>query len=169
MNIHFRTITESDFTRIFDWLQQPHITLWWPELDWEKFQTKYRAKLQSDYVHVYIISVDDHPIGMIQYYWFTKAPKGDESHGRFNDPHMVGLDIVIGDPDYVGKGYGSRALRTFVEQLLKRNPFIKRVFINPDSKNIAAIRAYEKAGFKVVKEVETENGKELEMEMRLNS
>lgn len=167
MSISFKKITESDFMQIFNWLAQPHVTPWWPESDWENFLEKYRAKIHSDYVHAYIISIDKYPVGMIQYYWFTKAPQGDESYGRFHDPQMVGLDIVIGDPNYVGKGYGSKALRAFIDQILKREPSIKKVFINPDSANKAAIRAYEKAGFKIIKEVETKHGKELEMIMEL--
>ena len=151
MNISFRKITESNFKQIFNWLQQPHVTQWWPEIDWEKFLKKYRAKIDSDYVHAYIISIDEQPIGMIQYYWFSKVPQGDESHERFHDPYMVGLDIVIGEPSYIGKGYGSRALCVFTDQVLKQKPLIKKVFINPDSRNKAAIRAYEKAGFKIDK------------------
>ena len=167
MNISFKKITESDLTRIFNWLQQPHVAPWWPESDWGKFLEKYHTKIDSDYVHTYIIAIDERPIGMIQYYWFAKAPKGDESYGRFNDPQMVGLDIVIGELDYIGKGYGSKALRAFIDQILKQNSFIKKIFINPDPANKAAVRAYEKAGFKIIEEVETEHGKELEMMMDL--
>jgi RimJ/RimL family protein N-acetyltransferase len=57
------------------------------------------------------------------------------------------LSIAIGEPDYRGKGYGSDALR-----LVLRYAFhelnLERVGLDVISNNTAALRAYERAGFR---------------------
>lgn len=55
--------------------------------------------------------------------------------------------IVIGEPDYWGKGYGTDATRTLVD--IGFTWFaLHRIYLRVIEDNIRAIRAYERAGFK---------------------
>jgi aminoglycoside 6'-N-acetyltransferase len=61
----------------------------------------------------------------------------------------------------VGHGHGSAFVRTFADELLAAGT--PRVVTDPDPANIGAIRAYEKAGFRRDRLVETPDGTALFM------
>lgn len=56
------------------------------------------------------------------------------------------LGIMIGDRDYWGKGYGTDAVATLVENIFSA-PDIERVYLNTLEWNIRAQRCFEKCGF----------------------
>ena len=57
------------------------------------------------------------------------------------------LSIGIGEPDYRGKGYGSEALRLALRYAFDELN-LERVGLDVIANNAAAIRAYERAGFR---------------------
>lgn len=60
----------------------------------------------------------------------------------------VGCGILIGDKHEWGKGYGTEAMQmlaTYARDILK----VKRIWLNVDANHTGAIRAYEKAGFRI--------------------
>jgi RimJ/RimL family protein N-acetyltransferase len=57
------------------------------------------------------------------------------------------LSIGIGEPDYRGKGYGSEALRLILRYAFNELN-LERVGLDVIANNLAAIRAYERAGFR---------------------
>ena len=80
------------------------------------------------------------------------------------------MGLMIGETSEWGKGYGSetvRVLADFVHQHYK----VCRVWLTVDSVHVRAIRAYKKAGFTVVREMDAperiySDGKQLLMEIR---
>lgn len=60
----------------------------------------------------------------------------------------AGIDLFL-DPALHGQGYGSEAVRRVVRLLIEERGH-HRITIDPATANVAAIRAYEKAGFKPV-------------------
>jgi aminoglycoside 6'-N-acetyltransferase len=61
----------------------------------------------------------------------------------------------------VGRGHGSAFIRQFIEGLLDSGT--PRIVIDPSPTNPRAIRAYEKAGFRRVHEIDTPDGRALLM------
>ncbi len=59
----------------------------------------------------------------------------------------VELDIIIGDKEYLGKGYGTDALKTLIRYLFN-NFDINKIWIEARANNPRAINAYKRAGFK---------------------
>ena len=73
-----------------------------------------------------------------------------------------GLDQFIGEADMLGRGHGSAFVRAFAERLLVDGT--PRVVTDPDPGNVArAIQAYENAGFRRDRLVDTPDGKVLLM------
>ena len=54
--------------------------------------------------------------------------------------------IVIGEKNYQGKGYGTEAIKLLIDKARRKN--IKKIYLEVRPDNIKAIRAYEKCGFK---------------------
>lgn len=153
MNITFKKFTLEDVPLYYEWAEKPHVKNVW-------FLDGYQAK---EYIldkiagngmeYPFVILVDDKPVGHIQYWdihardqiekdkndYFTGEPEGS-----------YGIDIFIGEEDYLGKGYGTEALLLFTQLLFKHYGATK-IVIDPDASNQYAIRSYEKAGFQFVR------------------
>jgi aminoglycoside 6'-N-acetyltransferase len=156
MAITFVSLVERHFPLLLKWLETPHVKAWWDQdIQWtyELIQEKYAASSSSK--HCFIICFDKVPIGYIQYYSihdFSEEPDCETASPR---QACAGLDWHIGDPDYIGKGIGPKALVLFLKEDVYTD--FDTLFVDPDTANRAAIRAYEKAGFRKIKTVN--NGK----------
>ncbi len=60
--------------------------------------------------------------------------------------------MVIGEQEFTGRGIGSEALEKFAQEYVL--PTFDYVFVDPEIKNTQAIRAYTKAEFKKIKQVD---------------
>ena len=74
---------------------------------------------------------------------------GEVNYNEINsEDSSVELDIIIAEDEDKNCGYGSDALKTLAEYLFcKMN--VHRCYIEAVTNNIRAIKAYEKAGFKI--------------------
>ena len=72
-----------------------------------------------------------------------------------------GIDQFIGEPDMTGRGHGSSFIRAFIVALIRAGT--PRVLTDPHPANARAIRAYEKAGFRKDRMVDTPDGRALLM------
>ena len=145
----FAPLTENHFKILFLWLQQPHVRAWWDSEDnWDDFQTRHTKMINDPLVHPHIVYRNQTPIGYINY-WFVEE---DPDFKPLFPADTVGTDQFIGVPELIGMGIGSEFIREFTDGLLSK-PEIGLVITDPDNRNIAAIRAYEKAGFRKSKQI----------------
>jgi aminoglycoside 6'-N-acetyltransferase len=105
----------------------------------------------------FIVAADTRPFAYLQCYNISawNAGFGQQPDGT------RGLDQLIGEADMLGRGHGSAFIRAFAESLLADGT--PRVVIDPDPNNARAIRAYEKAGFRKDRLVDTPDGMALLM------
>ncbi len=85
----------------------------------------------------FAIELDGVLAGMIQY-WEEREPKY----------RHAGIDLFV-DPAQHGRGIGTQAIRLLVRLLIDERGH-HRITIDPAAANAAAVRAYEKVGFKAV-------------------
>src|SRR5438445_13456206 len=67
------------------------------------------------------------------------------------DEDAVGIDLFIGEADLLGRGHGPAMLRAFLRDVAFPFHHLETCVIGPSVKNTAAIRAYEKAGFRALR------------------
>lgn len=160
MNVTFLPLSESHFPLLLKWLGAVHVKKWWdqdmtytPHLVKEKYGDcieGYRAvNGVKKPIEAYIICLDGKPIGYIQAYNAYDFPRDQELTGL--PESLAAFDIFIGEEEYLNKGIGSESIRKFTEEYIF--PKYKYAFVDPEFKNEAAVRAYEKAGFKILKRV----------------
>nr|WP_272213413.1 GNAT family N-acetyltransferase [Marinicella sp. W31]MDC2879368.1 GNAT family N-acetyltransferase [Marinicella sp. W31] len=140
--IRFRPLVESDLELMGHWLQEPHVAKWWERA--EKQVEQMRSHIDDPTVSPFVVLLDDVPFGYIQLCDLDgerdKEPTLDsQPAGTF------GLDQFIGPPDMIGRGFGPRFVSAMAERALNNDA--KRVLVDPRPENVAAIRAFEKAGF----------------------
>ncbi len=68
------------------------------------------------------------------------------------------LDILIGPPEYVGRGIATQMLESFLSHIQYQNRALRTVLIDPEANNSRAIHVYEKAGFQLVSEFVPSDG-----------
>ena len=68
------------------------------------------------------------------------------------------LDVLIGPPEYVGRGIATQMLESFLSHIQYQNRALRTVLIDPEANNSRAIHVYEKAGFQLVSEFVPSDG-----------
>jgi len=89
---------------------------------------------------------------MIQTYYVADHPEWQELVQAGDD--VAGVDLMIGEPDLVGRGLGPRVLTEFVGGVVFADPEINAVVATVEELNRRSWRAFEKAGFQHVRDVE---------------
>ncbi|MBI2706843.1 MAG: GNAT family N-acetyltransferase [Proteobacteria bacterium] len=164
--IKFHPLQEKHFPLLLHWLESPHIKAWWDQdVHWtmDLIKEKYGCyvkefkrltlpdKTIEKPMYAFIMCVDGVEVGYIQYYDAYDFPReqGYELEGLPSS--LASIDVFIGEEDFVGKGLGPLLMETFLNEHVFKH--FDAVFVDPDTANLHAIRAYEKAGFKKIKTI----------------
>lgn len=83
----------------------------------------------------------------VAHFWFGVVFNTFETNDDNEFSGRVEIDIMIGDSDQWGKGYGADALNTMVRYCFD-NLKAERVYLIPRNNNPRAVHVYEKVGFK---------------------
>ena len=119
----------------------------------EGVAAKYEPRVDgADPTHVFIIEYDRQPIGWIQWYRWADYSEHARQLGASADD--AGIDLSIGELGFIGKGFGSKAIRKFVMEVISQDAGVKAVVADPEEKNLRSIRAFEKAGFSCMANVQ---------------
>ena len=152
--IAFTPLRRDDFPLVAHWLRQPHVAEWWwesPDLD--VLEEKYGPAIDGgDPTRMFVISLDGRPIGLIQTYRIADHPEYQEAVGVDD---AAGIDLMIGEARLVGQGLGPRVIREFVAGVVfPLYPDVRRSVASPSVRNLRSQRAFAKAGFRAVRDVE---------------
>jgi RimJ/RimL family protein N-acetyltransferase len=129
---------------------------------------EYREAIQGkDPTYHYLARIDGIPIGMFQHYRIGDDPEYAAALALGED--AVGIDLFIGDVEFIGLGHGPAMVRQFLRDVAFPFHHIDVCVIGPSVKNVAAIRAYEKAGFRALREVQVPDEPNPELLMRVTA
>ena len=166
LGVHFTELRPEHFERLRDWLNTPHVYEWWGAdatadglggpgdraTTLEAVAAEYLPEIErGGPAHFHLIVVDATPVGMIQWYPLAAYPDYAAEIGEL-DAGTAGVDLLIGDVAHVGRGLGTTAIAAYVETVVFSTPGIVRCVGAPDVRNTRSIRAFEKAGFRFVRD-----------------
>lgn len=152
-HIGFEEMTESHLPILRHWLSQPHVRLWWGEPDHEIELLRQTIGHYSD--QGFISCLDAKPVGYIQT-WHL-ADHADEVPWAAGLPKTtIGIDTFIGSKTDTGKGLGTMIVHAFCAKLFSQGA--DYLVIDPDAANRIAIKAYQKAGFKALRDYQMPEG-----------
>ena len=146
--IQFHPVSKEHSELLLRWLSAPEVRKWWGDPEKELNAIMNRKNLGTADADGYVVQVQNTLIAYIQSWdatilddnwkeeepWLEGVPKG-----------TLGIDILIGEPNMIGKGLGGEIIEAFSEKLFAQGA--KRLMIDPDAGNERAIKAYTKAGF----------------------
>ena len=148
-------MTADDLPLMKRWLAMPHVTEWWGDAG-EQYELV-SADLEHPAMDQYIVTTDGRPFAYLQCYDLTAWNSGFGTQPL----GARGIDQFIGEPDMIGHGHGSAFIRAFIDGRLAAG--MPRAVTDPDPSNARAVRAYEKAGFRRDRMVDTPDGPALLM------
>ena len=148
--IEFRPLEERDLPVLREWLGRPHVRRWWGDPIDEEME----KRLQRDATAEYIIVVDGHSVGMIQTYLVTDHPEWGAIVGK--EPGLAGADLLIGEEELIGRGLGPRVIEQFARDVVFARSETTALVATVEEGNRRSWRAFEKAGFRHVRDVEEE-------------
>ncbi|MBV6658566.1 MAG: GNAT family N-acetyltransferase [Devosiaceae bacterium] len=146
--IRFAPISEADTPLLRQWLSTPASREWWGEPEHE-IGLIFGGEASGESRGFIASAPDMGPFAYIQCWATDKVPDEaaqKEPWVRQQAAGTLGVDITIGNPTLLGKGLGSRTVRAFCDMLFAEGA--PRLIIDPDERNVRAVRAYEKAGFR---------------------
>lgn len=150
----FRRLQMDDLPLMYHWLNTDFVNKWYGEARTpEEVAARYAPKINGDVpTDPYLILHDAAPIGYIQTYKIADWP--DYSRCVQVEENAAGVDLFIGEQEYIHRGLGPHILRTFLREVVFADPGVTCCVLGPEPKNRAAIRAYEKAGFTYLRTVQ---------------
>jgi aminoglycoside 6'-N-acetyltransferase len=126
-----RALAASDEAELLRIHRAPEVRRWWEEPEegfpWSDDPEQTRLTIE----------VDGKVAGLVQFY---EQPTRKYRHAA--------IDLFL-DPRLHGRGLGTEAVRRVVRRLIDERGH-RRITVDPAATNAAAIRAYEKAGFRRV-------------------
>ena len=151
--LSFRPLTRDDFPNLAIWFAAPHVEPWWQE-PWgrDELEARYGPSIdRTDPTEAHIVTLGGHPIGLVIRYlitddgeWLaTLAPTGVPLDG-------FGIDYLIGDPERVGRGIGTRTVTSFVADSWDRYPYSPACVVGVHAHNRRSWRTLERVGFERV-------------------
>lgn len=133
-NVVLRPLRGDDVERVAEIQAEPGVTRWWGPPDEAELRRQAEGR---DEAKAFAIERGGELVGLIQYH---EENTPDFCH--------AGIDVFLAG-HVQGRGLGPDAVRTLARYLIQERGH-HRLTIDPAADNAAAIRAYEKVGFRAV-------------------
>lgn len=144
----FRRLTDDDVPALVTWMAAEHAQPWFGEEPRtpELARIHYAKELDgSSRTRLWVVVLDGRDIGYVQDYPVVAY---DDYAVRVQDLQAIAFDYLIGEPDLVDRGIGTRMITAYCRQVLCRDyPDAPRFVASPDVRNKRSIRVLEKCGF----------------------
>ena len=156
--VSFRRAELNDDGLISRWFHSPHVSEFWGEAS--KNISDFRSAMTGvcALFNYWIGQDDTMPFCLLI---TTDATRDTPEHLAPFLPETGEawtLDVLIGPPEYVGRGIATQMLESFLSHIQYQNPALRTVLIDPEANNSRAIHVYENAGFQLVSEFVPSDG-----------
>lgn len=142
----------ADLELVHGWMRQPHVAAWWAlDVPRAELAGYLERTVADDHQQVLIGSVDGRPVSYWEVYWAARDPLAAWYDA---DPDDQGVHLLIGPPELTGRGLGAALLDAVAAWLLVREPATRRLVAEPDVRNTASLRAFERCGFRRAAELD---------------
>ncbi len=149
--LELRLLDDNDISLVELWLNKEHVKCWYeiPHLgvtidDWMT-EIKERNGKYKWLTHLLVVW-QGYPIGLCQYY--KGVDSSDEDFGTLSLTGLYGIDYLIGEEAYIGKGFGKKMITALVNKIFSF-PDAQTVTANIDKDNRASENTLLSCGFRL--------------------
>ena len=150
--LELRLLHDNDIPLIEIWLNKEHVKRWYeiPELgitinDWISELKAYKGEFQ--WITYLIVLWQNRPIGLCLYYKCVDS--SDEDFGTLPLTGSYGIDYLIGEESYLGKGLGKGIVTLLVDKIFSLQD-AQRITADIDKNNKASEKTLLSCGFKLL-------------------
>ncbi|GGB40467.1 hypothetical protein GCM10011492_34100 [Flexivirga endophytica] len=144
--ITLRPMTHGDLRDVQRWRQAEHVQRWFgPAPSRQEIIDRYAPRIDgSEPTRMSVVEAMGRSVGFIQDYLIKDHP----GYALLTpDPEAIGGDYLIGEPAWLGRGFGTKLLWIWLTGLPTAYGEGRTVFVSPDHRNGASLRILAKAGF----------------------
>lgn len=148
MEIDIKKLSIIHFDKICEWFNKPHVQEFYSLRSWtmDEVTQKLIPYLEStSKVHAYICCISEKPIGYIQYYKLKNYNFPDQGFPEDVVTKTAGIDLFIGEEEYLGKGIADCVLELFLQTYIW--PRFQYCIVDPDIRNKRSIHFFTKHRF----------------------
>ncbi|MDX2290013.1 MAG: GNAT family N-acetyltransferase [Hyphomicrobiaceae bacterium] len=142
--VRLRAATPADWPLLQTWLVRPDVERWWGSRGAAEAEIRIVFETQSAIAR--IIEADGRPAGYAHAidatFWGPSLPDG-------MPPGTWDVDVVIAEPEFRSRGVGAQALEEIAREVFQTT-FALALSVFVPLRTEAAVRAYERAGFRWV-------------------
>ena len=149
--LELRPLSNHDIPLVEDWLNKAHVKRWYeiPRLhvsisDWMSEIEARNGAFQ--WITYLIVLYQGRPIGLCQYY---KCVDSDEDFGELPLEGSYGIDYLIGEEAYLGKGIGKSMVSLLVSKLFSFSD-VQRITADIDPSNKSSEMTLLSCGFQLL-------------------
>jgi len=160
----FKQLALSDIPLMYKWFNQPHVQEFYSLRQWTEEEVLEKLKpyiVGERPVIGFIVLMGEEPIGYVQQYKISEQYEAndyswlDQNLSQKIVNNAAGMDLFIGDERLMGKGIGSEIIKAFIEGKMWSQ--FQYCVVDPDVRNIPAIKCYEKLNFQHHAVIDTQN------------
>lgn len=152
-HIEFHALKAEQIDLVTTWLRLPHVSKWYHG---EGLQNTLKGlknfvNRTDPHFDAWVGYYDETPFAFVMSYGLDQDDRNDpdchQAKWLESGKPTIGIDLLIGDTAYLGKGLSGPLITSFLDQV---HPKDELVFIDPEATNTKAIHVYEKVGFEVI-------------------
>jgi len=167
MNLTLIPFTLNDVPLLTRWFNEPHVQHFYSLRTWREEEVGAKFKNQDKTIESFIVYLEEKPIGYIQKYPVNHHPWPHQDLSSLIIKEAAGLDLFIGEKDYLYKGLGQKIIENFLKEHIW--PYFAYCIVDPDARNLASQKLFKKCGFRYSQSLITKNkqGKKVTLELWL--
>lgn len=147
--IELRLLNETDIPLVESWLNKEHVKKWYEipfqNIAIDDWMNEIKAcNGEYSWITYLIATWEDRPIGLGQYYYCQNSI--GENFGTVPIPGTYGIDYLIGEEAFLGKGFGKKIVELLVNLIFSFTD-AKRVTADVDENNLISKKTLLSAGF----------------------
>ena len=166
--INFVPLSPNYFKVMHKWFNTKHVQKFYSLRDWtlEEVIHEFTPRIhQVDGTQGYIIHIQDMPIGYIQFYVLADYPSPQQNFSREIIQNGAGIDLFMGENDFLGKGISYHAFEMFLTLYIW--PKFTYCVVDPDVNNRASKNFFKKLRFKEHKIIDTKDALGCKVQLQL--
>jgi RimJ/RimL family protein N-acetyltransferase len=136
-------LTDDDIAIMKVWLNKDHIRKWYEEPESWLHEINERNR-EFSFIHHFIVKSQKMPFGFCQYY--KCADSDEEVYRPFPKEGTYSIDYLIGEEDFLGKGFGKAVVNELVKVIFQL-PDSKIIVVQPETENTKSCNTLKANGF----------------------
>lgn len=143
-SLQMRRIQDSDIPLLEKWLHKKHVNKWYHNPEEWLFEVKNRFDAFG-FINHFIVTYQGKSIGFCQYY--ACIDSGEEWKGYHLSQGTYSIDYMIGEEEYLNKGFGKAIVGMLVEAVFSIDG-VKEIIVSPEPENISSCKSLLANSFK---------------------